>query len=236
MSNKSEKLVILSHGITTGKDEEGIYSHFAEAVLSPTYDSVRFDFRGHGESVLPTEQVTIAGEMLDFMAVVKWAHDQGYKQLYNVASSFGASITLLSIANFSFAQFRAMAFWNPVVSYVNTFIRPTVPWAREFFDQKNETELAYRKGIKITETEFTIGPKMLMELLSLHPDATVWPSSLPLLIAHGDKDSAVPYKDSSEFCSRNKNCKLTTIPGADHGFEGSIEKVYKVTLDWLNSH
>jgi pimeloyl-ACP methyl ester carboxylesterase len=236
ISTGSRKLVVLSHGITTNKDEDGVYSKFAESVLAPAFDSVRFDFRGHGESTLPTDQVTVAGEILDFMAVVKWARQQGYERIYHVATSFGASVTLLSIAHFPLSDFAAVVFWNPVISYINTFIRPTVPWAKEFFDHKSDTELAYRKGIRITETDFTIGPKMVMELLSMRPDSTSWPGSTPLLIAHGDRDSCVPLKDAAEYCARNKGSKLTTIPGVDHGFDDKIGEVYQLSLDWLKQH
>lgn len=89
-------LVILSHGITTGKEEDGTYTHFAEEVLGPHFDSVRFDFRGHGDSKLPPKDMTIAGEVLDLMAVFRWARENGYKTVSHLATSFGASITLLA--------------------------------------------------------------------------------------------------------------------------------------------
>ncbi|HEY6185240.1 MAG TPA: alpha/beta fold hydrolase [Terriglobales bacterium] len=233
VSSGSDKLVILSHGITTGKEEDGIYTRFAEEVLAPQFDSLRFDFRGHGESALSSTEVTVCGEVLDFMAVVRWARARGYTKLFHLGTSFGASITLLSAAHFSFAGFSSAVFWNPVISYRNTFIEPKVPWAKEFFDQGVADELAYRTGTRIPETQFVIGPRMTIELLMLRPEDTVWPASLPLLIIHGDKDMSVPHADSAEYCRRNPRVKLHTIPGVDHGFDDKVEEVYGLTQRWF---
>ncbi len=127
VSNNSDGLVILSHGISTGKEEDGVYTEFAERILAPTLDSIRFDFRGHGDSRMPSRDVTVSGEILDFMAVVRWARERNYAKLFHVGTSFGASVSLLSLANFSFHDFASVVFWNPVISYRNTFINATVP-------------------------------------------------------------------------------------------------------------
>ena len=122
----SDWLVVMSHGITTGKDEDGLYTEFAEQVLAPLFDSIRFDFRGHGESAIPSNQATVAGELLDLMAVMKWARESGHRKIFHLATSFGASVTLLALSRFSFNDVSAVVFWNPVISYRNTFIHPKV--------------------------------------------------------------------------------------------------------------
>jgi len=234
VSSGSERLVILSHGIATNKDEDGIYTTFAEEILAPEFDSIRFDFRGHGHSTLRSEEATIAGEILDFMAVVRWSRQQGYKNLFHVGTSFGASITLLCAARFSFHDFSSFVFWNPVINYDNTFINSTVSWGKEFFSQKTLDELAYKNGIAIPETNFVIGPRMAMELLNFHPDATIWPLGLPLLVIHGDKDSAVPCYDALEYQKRNDRVvTLRIIQGVDHGFDDKISDVYELTAEWF---
>jgi len=233
VSNGSDKLVILSHGISTGKEEDGIYTEFAENVLSPSFDSVRFDFRGHGESAMDSRQVTVAGEILDFMAVVRWARERHYSKLFHLGTSFGASITLLSVSSFDLRDFSAVVFWNPVISYRNTFICASVPWGREFFNQKSTVELAYRKGTRIPETDFTIGPCMTMELLNLHPEAAAWPIGVPLLVIHGDRDTCVPHSDAHDYCARNRGARLLTLKGVDHGFDDSISCAYRETLEWF---
>ena len=41
-----------------------------------------------------------------------------------------------------------------------------------------------------------LGPEMLMDLLCMHPESTAWPKGLPLLIIHGDHDTAVPFQET----------------------------------------
>lgn len=236
ISNNSEALVILSHGITTTKEEDGIYTEFAERILAPEFDTVRFDFRGHGNSQMDSRDVTVCGEILDFMAVVGWARERGYTKLFHLGTSFGASITLLSLAHFAFSDFAAVVFWNPVISYRNTFTEPIVPWAREFFNQQTLDELAYRTGTKIPETNFVIGPKMAIELLNFRPQDTRWPDDLPLLIIHGDRDTSVPHADSVDYWNRNPATTLHTLTGVDHGFDEKLSDAFTKTLEWFKQH
>lgn len=233
----SDSLVVMSHGITTGKDEDGLYTEFAEKLLAPSFDSIRFDFRGHGDSEIAPKHATAAGELLDFMAVMKWARESNHRKIFHLTTSFGASITLLALSRFSLSDLSAVVFWNPVISYRNTFIQPKVAWALDFFNHKLEEELAYRPGITVPETNFVIGPQMMMELLLLCPEQTTWPSSLPLLIVHGDGDTCVPFNDAEEYANRNHNSvMLHRIPGVDHGFDDKISDVFLQTVQWFKEH
>ncbi|MFZ3058381.1 MAG: alpha/beta fold hydrolase [Candidatus Methanoperedens sp.] len=229
----SNNLVILAHGITSEKNEDGIYTRFAEKILFPDFDSIRFDFRGHGDSQRPPIEMKVSGEILDLMAVIAWAR-QHYKRIHLVATSFGASITLLSSSIFDLNFLLSVTMWNPVINYRNTFINSTVGWGKEFFDQSSIEELAYRPYTKIPESEFFICPELTIEFLLLHPEKVVWPEKIPLLIIHGTGDTVVPYEDAVNFSKQNKNVSFHTIPNVDHGFDEKIEEVYEVTKTWIN--
>lgn len=235
--NGSDAVVIISHGITANKEEGGLYTEFAEQLLAPAFDNIRFDFRGHGESAITSENLTVTGALLDLMAVVQWARNSGYRKLYHLATSFGGSISLLAFSRFSFCDFSAVAFWNPVVSYHNTFIEPKVGWAKTFFDQQNVDELAYRPGTGILNTNFTISPQMTMELLLLRPEETVWPAQPPLLLFHGDADAHVPFSDAVEYVQRNRETvTLRHFAGAQHGFKGYRDELCRETIQWFEKH
>ncbi len=229
----SDALVILAHGITSEKNEDGIYTRFAEKILFPNFDSIRFDFRGHGDSQRLPIEMRVSGEILDLMAVISWAK-QSYKKIHLVATSFGASITLLTSSIFDISFFSSITMWNPVISYRNTFINPTVSWGKEFFNQSSIEELAYRHYTRIPESEFFIGPELTIEFLLLHPEKIVWPEKIPLLIIHGTGDTVVPYKDAVNFSKQNKNVLLHTIPDVDHGFDQRIDEVFEETKKWID--
>ena len=72
---------------------------------------------------------------------------------------------------------------------------------------------------------------MAVELLFLHPQDTVWPPNLPLLIIHGDGDTCVPYEDSLHFWERNRHIvRLHTLAGADHGFGAGLSEAFETTV------
>ncbi|MBC8489625.1 MAG: alpha/beta hydrolase [Bacteroidetes bacterium] len=236
VENGTNHLVLLAHGITTEKNEEGIYTYFAENILSPDFDSLRFDFRGHGDSNVSSKNMRISGEILDLMAVLSWANKSKYKDIHLVAASFGGSIVLLANSIFNLDYLSSVTLWSPVISYQNTFINSTVEWGKEFFNQSKTEDLAYRHYTQIPETDFLIGPELTMELLLLHPESTLWPINIPLMIIHGTTDTLVPYNDAIMYANNNKSVLLHSILGVDHGFDEKIDEAYQFTKEWISKH
>ncbi|MHC1728373.1 MAG: alpha/beta hydrolase family protein [Syntrophobacteraceae bacterium] len=229
-----KRLVIMSHGITGDREEEGVHSGFAELLFEQGFDSIRFDFRGHGKSAIASRDAAISGMMLDFMAVVRWAREQNYQDLFHVATSFGASITLMCVGGFSFSDFAAVTFWNPVIDYGHVFVNPLTEWGRKHFGQVNRDELPYRPGVSLSDGAIVVGPQMMMELFVLRPQDTVWPKCPPLLIIHGDRDTCVSCEDSKSYHAKNfESVTLYTLPGADHGFGDKLFEAYEATLGWF---
>jgi pimeloyl-ACP methyl ester carboxylesterase len=152
----------------------------------------------------------------------------------HVATSFGASITLLYASRFSFSDFSAVAFWNPVIDYEHTFVYPRTEWTKRYFDHKNVEEFAGRAAFPMSN-DIIVGPRMAMELLLLRPQDTVWPHDVPLLIIHGDRDTCVPYEDSFHFWERNQNgVRLLTLEGMDHGFGARLSEAFEATLAFFS--
>lgn len=225
------RLVIASHGITAERTEGGLYNRFIDR-LPTTYDAILFDFRGHGSSARKPIEVTISGEILDLMAILNWARSKDYSTIDYVATSFGASIGILAADAYGLNFLRKAVFWNPVISYRNTFINSTVEWAKVFFSQTDIYELAQRKSTKITDEDFFISSLMTQELLILHPENVSWPSAVPLFIIHGDKDTLVPVDDAINYARAN-GAKLKIFPDVDHGFDHLSQEAIDITVSWL---
>lgn len=225
----------MSHGITTEKTEDGVYTTFANDYLPASFDSLSFDFRGHGDSALLPIDVTISGEILDLMAVLGWAQTKNYRSIHILATSFAASITLLSISVYDLHYVRSVVFWNPVISYWNTFIKPKVDWGKEFFDQETLNELSLREYTEIPDEDFRISSRMTQELLLFCPEKTRWPESIPLFIIHGTSDTLVPFSDANEYYQthRTKEMKFLALDGVDHGFDDKITTAMKTTAEWI---
>jgi len=235
----ARKLVVASHGITSEKTEGGIYTTFAESILASNFDVLLFDFRGHGDSPISSKDTTVSGEILDLMAVFRWARAQGYSSIQLVAASFGASILLLAASQYDIKFLTSVVLWNPVISYETTFIRASVSWGRTFFDQTETDELAYRVETWIPDSSFAISAQMTQELLFFHPELTVWPWQVPLLVFHGSSDTLVPWQDAKNYvdrCVSSSHMEFNLVSGVDHGFEDQLQSVMCNTSNWLLKH
>lgn len=228
-------LLIASHGITSEKTEDGLYENFFRR-LPDRFDAIMFDFRGHGDSQMGVSDVTVAGEILDLMAVLTWARSQSYESISHLATSFGASVTLLAMSAYDLGFLSKVIFWNPVINYRNTFIDAKVEWGRTFFDQSDILELALRPFTAIPETDFKISSCMTQELLVMRPDLVTWPSSIPLLVIHGDSDTLVPVEDAISYAKENDTIELVILKGVDHGFDNLVDDAINKTIVWLDEN
>src|SRR3989338_9439153 len=225
---KSAKAVMLAHGITVDKEEEGMFSQLAEILAKKEeIASFRFDFRGHGESRGRQEDMTISGEIKDLTAVYLEVQKKGFKRIGIVGSSFGGGITVLTAKEFG-EDVKTICLFNTVLNFKNTFINPFLPWLKnDITRMKNELKNQGRTYIPV-ENPHRIGRQLFEEMEKIEPYRHLGNIRASVLIIHGDSDSYVPYKYSVKYLDSFKDWKkLLTIQGADHGFSGERAEEYK---------
>jgi uncharacterized protein len=93
-----KRLLILSHGLE-GSNEQNYILGMAEAALESgvagaPVDVLAWNLRGCGKPDNTTEKLYFAGSVQDFEAVVVWAEDKGYTEIYLAAYSLGGNIVL----------------------------------------------------------------------------------------------------------------------------------------------
>jgi pimeloyl-ACP methyl ester carboxylesterase len=236
-TNDNHDIVFLfCHGITSDREEDGVFSDFHSTYLSDFSDAFYFDFRGHGESSIPSEKATIQGMRDDFRTSIAFLNSEKYRKIIVVAASFGASIVLLESAAIHQFGVRDVVFWNPVVSYNDTFVNPGAEWARAFFPGTQPRKDTYSAYIYIPETDFIIGPQMAREIATLFPEVSGLPKETSYFCIHGTSDKYVPFSSTEKFCQRNpNNTMLYELIGATHGFPNHIYEVYSETTKWIKA-
>lgn len=214
--NSTGKCVILCHGITVDKEEDGIFTELAYKLCSSGFAVFRFDFRGHGESEGKSVDMTILGETKDLEAAVKFLRKIGYKKLGILGASFaGGAVSLFASSHPEKVQ--ALILWNAGIDY-SSKIRPVTPWGKKYFG-KPAFERAEKFGFtEIGSRKFKIGKRLLDEFKVLKPWKNLAKLNIPILFIHGDKDSYIPYSDSVKYSKLFQNAELVTIHGAEHGF------------------
>lgn len=232
-SGSAQGAVLLVHGITVDMDEGGMFVRLAERLAAAGFNVVRFSFRGHGNSGGTQPGVTVAGECLDLEAAVQFLRGRFPGPFSVVAASFGAVSTLLSLPWLADGLDR-LVLWNPVLDLSHTFLEPELAWGEENFGA-GQRKLLHDTGVLVVDGEFELGRVLFCEFAHYEPLARFLDSTVPSLIVHGDRDTAVSYEISARVATSRPDTTLHTIVGSDHGFD-SLEREDRAiseTVEWL---
>lgn len=236
-SKATDRCVVLCHGITVNKEEDGIFTNLAHKLCNIGFAVFRFDFRGHGESEGESVGMTIAGEERDLEAAVKFLQEKGYQEFGILGASFaGGAVSLFTAAHSEIV--RGLVLWNAGIDY-SSKINPINQWTR-----KNWGKPAFERAEKFGFTEigaknFKIGKNLMDEIRTLKPWKELVNIEKPILFVHGNNDSYIPYSDSVKYSKLFKNAKLVTIHGAEHGFHDNpkhAEQADNATIEFFTEY
>jgi pimeloyl-ACP methyl ester carboxylesterase len=215
-NKKSNALAILVHGITSSRDEFGLFSGLAEHLKATGVSSFRFDYRCHGKSKLPRESMTLAGIVNDIEAAAQIASTQAQpSRVHIVGMSFGGGLSAFWAAATSL-DVSSVVMLAPVIDYKEDILGQHGAIEDDKLTKSAIGALAKHGFI---ETDgFRYGGALLNELSYISGVEGLRRLKCPSLIVHGDSDSIVPYKSSERFVKLNSRCHLVDIPGTDHGF------------------
>jgi len=225
--------VVLAHGITAEKNEDGFYNRLAEALAERGFQSLRFDFRGHGASAGIPKEMTIHGEVQDLSAAVDQLRKLGWRRVAIVGTSFGGGVAVLYSEHHQ-KVISCLTLLCPVLDYKRTFLNPETEWTKEWFVPQ-----AFNKAEKTGFLDldgFHLGRKLLEEFKALNPAEVLLKLEVPTLLVHGTEDTMVPYIVSKNVGPKYPHRVFVPVEGADHGFEGFEDKVFPKVWQWIFHH
>ncbi len=220
--DSSSPLIIFSHGITVNKSENGLFEEFEKYFNKEGLNTIRYDFRGHGESPIKDQDCTIMGMIQDFISIYKYS-ELHYDKVFLISTSFGCSINLLALNELATPKLKKIIFINPVVDYKKTFTKTKLPWAKSFFPQTGMQDAIANSPLIVGSRKFKLGSKMAMEMYYLEPEMVTLSSKISMDYHHGTLDTMVPYESTVELYNKSKcNSKLYTYE-ASHGIKEERE-------------
>lgn len=233
---KTTKAIVLAHGITVDKDEDGVFVELANVLQQNGYAVFRFDFRGHGESDGKSVDMTIDGEISDLGAAIEEIKSKGYQEIGLLGASFGGGSSVLYASEHQ-ANIKCLCLWNPVLNYDHTFLSPTLPWIKNKVGHMKK-DLEDKGWTTLGSRKFAIGKPLFEDMAKLKPFEALKKIKLPTIVIHGTKDTKVPYEDSREYTTFLTNGVLVTINGAGHGFHeiGETSKAINETLTFFKKY
>ena len=222
--------LILCHGITVDKDENGKFINLANRLCNSGFGVLRFDFRGHGESDLTSEEMTLTGELLDIEASVLYMAKK-YSNIGLLAASFGAGPAILYAVN-NPIYFKTMVLWNPVLDYDQTFLKPKLPWGKSIFNKDSYRELEREGFVTIPGKDFRISKQLVHDFSKYKPFEELSKVQVPVLTIHGTNDTKVPYWVSEKYGTPNKISQFISVE-TDHGFGNQKDYAIQKTVEWF---
>jgi alpha-beta hydrolase superfamily lysophospholipase len=213
---KGNALAIMVHGITSSRDEFGLFSGLAEHLTKAGISSFRFDYRCHGKSNLPMESMTLAGIVNDIESAAESASAQARpSRVHVVGMSFGGGLAAFWAAKTSM-EVSSVVMLAPVIDYQQDVLGQHGAIKDGKLTKAAAGGLA--KNGFIESDGFRYGAALVNELSFISGVEGLRRLKCPSLILHGDADSIVPYESSERFVKLNSRCRLVNIAGTDHGF------------------
>jgi dipeptidyl aminopeptidase/acylaminoacyl peptidase len=222
------------HGFSGGKCEARfIFVALSRRLAAEGIASLRFDFRGSGESEGEFEEMTPLEELSDARAALR--HLSAIRRIDRrrmavVGFSLGGMIAAMTAAREP--SLKAAVLWSPVAhpSEIMTRNRPA-----------SDIETVNREG-RIDMGGLFVGRAFVETMSELDPLVEIAKSRVPLLLVHGTEDDGVPFSHSADYLAAAEAAgvpaEIVPVDGADHVFSAVAlrEKVLDATTGFLKRH
>lgn len=226
------RTALLLHGFTGTKVEaHRIFVKLSRALAQHGIASLRFDYRGSGDSAGEFEDMTIRSEIADSMEAIRFLgrHKRvNSRRLALIGLSLGAAVAA-HVAAREKHRVKTLALWAPVAEGAGILDDLSTPDA---VASLAETGIADHEG-------HLVGMAFIRQFAEMRPVREVVKSRCPVLIVHGSRDETVPTHHSDMYeralRSHKRIVKKVIIKGADHTFNKHVweTRVISETLDWL---
>ena len=206
--------VLLTHGITSERTEAGLYTNFAERLLTLGFSSLLLDLRSHGESSGRQEDFFLSGAINDICSGIDFLNRMRLKKIVLISASFsgGLSVRAAELKNDSVSHLILL---NPRLTYT--------PWIKDpSFWENGQLSVSAKNYLKkygyIERNGFKLGKPMINELLTFDPIKGIYLLEKPILFVHGTKDTVIPIDETRKVHNQYKKSDLFEVDNAQHGF------------------
>jgi len=209
--------MIMCHGL--GSNRNGyldFYKRLSDSLFDNNIQSVRFDFRAHGDSQVDWTEFTVASQIQDLIDVCFWCKaTYPNSEIRLFGTSFGAfpCVYLASL----FPSIKQLYLLAPVIDYYKTFIQPSTPWGVETFSNILDRSLINKENIKIADKLF-LNQDIVIELSTIDIESIISSIDVNITLMHGDNDGMVPYNVSKELAGKYSKIKFHSFKNMEHGF------------------
>jgi len=212
---EDKTLVIMVHGFPGHKSAQNdIFGDIEFQLTRDGFHTLRFDFRGSGESDGKAEDFTFASAAEDMSAIIAWAQSFGYTSFFYIGEGLGAMLALESLN----PHVRGAVMLWPAFDPRLTNMKAVLDAAK--------TDEAKAQGYVVWK-DTKIGLPFIANLKSFNPLRKLRSLRIPLLIQQGAADEEISPMQM-ELLRRHarslRRIELTTYEGGGHGLHRLNER------------
>ncbi len=222
--NEFRGIVVMFHGFTGHKNEHGyLFKQLTKTLVDDNYATLRYDFRGNGESDGEFTDYTFLSEIDDGIEIVKEAYIlNGKKPIILLGFSMGGAI----------ASRVSLQLEELIEKLILISPAGNMP---EIINSRFATRQIDNNGnIDMGGYYMNIAIKKELENYDMYKDIELF--TKPVLIFQGKADTSVPPSYSKKYHDLYKVSQYYLIEGAEHGY-AKVEYrkiINKKILEFLN--
>lgn len=224
--------VLLLHGFTgTRVEPHRMFVKLSRTLVEHGIASLRFDFRGSGDSAGNSEEMTIKSEVADAAEALRFLVHHKHinsRRISLLGLSMGGAVASY-LAGRERTRFKSISLWAPVAEGTGILDQLSTPDAVSALAETGITD--YGGNL--------VGVSFIRQFAEMKPLREIVKSKSPVLLVHGTKDETVPVHHSDLYekalVSHKRLVKKILIPGADHTFNRHVweRRLIAETVDWL---
>lgn len=231
---KKAPAVLFCHGLGGQKiGKHRMYVLLAELLAKAGIASLRFDFRGSGDSEGNFSDMTLAGQVDDALEAFEFLVKQPNIDTNHIGifgRSFGGAIAVM--AAHRFGHVKSIALWAPVFN--------AAQW-EEKWELAEAKKMAEAERLALMRIEGQLpSHSFYKELFSMKLDQELEALiNVPMLHIHGIKDPIVNIEHAKKYEAARKNSQAKTkfirLQQSDHDFTDPEEKAnaLQITSQWF---
>lgn len=225
--------IVMCHGFAGNRiGQFRLYVLLAQKLAEVGIASLRFDFRGSGESEGDFSQMTVAGEVSDALKALEFieSHPQiNADRIGILGNSFGGAVAVLASCRNKKVKSLAL-----LAALFNSNL-----WKSRWEALKTADDTSKKELHRLLD-EHTLAPGFLKEFFQLDIEMALKSvADLPMLHIHSEKDERVGIDQADHYLRCRKEVKGETysmrLKLSGHAFSNSEERnlVIEETVKWF---
>jgi len=209
--NKTQKidhpLIIMAHDFPGHKSgNNNLYADLEFLFSKKGYHTLRFDFRGCGESDGRQEDFTLERACQDFQYVRYWAQQKGYKNFAYIGEGLGATVSLMNINN----DVKVLLVLWPVVDLQQ--------FGQTVFNVQSDSQVKLKNGFMEMEG-YKISRHFINEMECTNILSALKEVKMPTMVFHGVQDQKIPI-EQLDLIRKHVQSRRIEITSFQDGTEG----------------